>query len=255
MTGSKAKGLLWLLAVVVAAATAVPGLPWAARHVPWSVERALAGLIGGAPAARECTGASRPLSRPAFEKLVARVYPLDAADEQLPISISVLHGKTVNAYATLGGHIYVFDGLIGQARSPEELAGVLAHEIEHVRNRHILQAMAVNLFTLGALGGAANGDPSAGSRLAYLLLTMKFSRQQEEQADALGLERLKKAQIDAAGFRDFFERAQKMPEAPPILSSHPASAERAVLAERYRGYPVRAVLDAQEWQELGGLCR
>jgi predicted Zn-dependent protease len=132
---------------------------------------------------------------------------------------------------------------------------VLAHEIEHVRNRHIIQGMAVNLLTLGAVGGAAHGDPSAGSRLAYLLLTMKFSRQQEEEADTRGLERLRKAQIDAAGFRDFFERAQKMPEAPPIMSNHPSSAYRADLAARFSGYPVRPVLNPDAWRVLGAICR
>jgi predicted Zn-dependent protease len=253
--GSRTKGLLWLALVAAAAAAAVPALPWAARHAPWSVERALAGLIGGAPSSAACDAPSDPASTRALAKLVQRLYPLDAADAQLPISITVLHGKAVNAYAALGGHIYVFDGLIAQARSPEELAGVLAHEIEHVRNRHILQGIAVNLLALGAVGGATGADPSAGSRLAYLLLTMKFSRQQEEEADAQGLQRLARAQVDAAGFRAFFERAQKMPEPPPILSSHPASAQRAELAAHATGYPSRPVLDAVEWQALRGICR
>jgi predicted Zn-dependent protease len=251
MTGSKARGLLWLVLVIAAAAAMVPGLPWIARHVPWAMERALAGIVGGSPAGAEC-GSTQAASKQAFDRLVQRIYPLDAQDGRLPISVTVIHGKAVNAYAALGANIYVLDGLVAQAQTPEELAGVLAHEIEHVRNRHIIQGMAVNLFTLGAFGGA---DPSAGSRLAYLLLTMKFSRQQEEEADALGLERLRRAQVDAAGFRAFFERAQKLPEPPAFVSSHPASAQRAELAARYRDYPVRPVLNAADWQALKGICR
>jgi predicted Zn-dependent protease len=252
---SKAKGLLWVAAVGVAAAIAVPGLPWVARHTPWFVERALAGLIGAGPGVAACSGHFQSAAGADFEKLVKRIYPLDAADAELPITISVIPGKPVNAFASLGGHVYVFDGLIQQAQSPEELAGVLAHEIEHVRNRHVLQGVAVNLLTFGALAGAANGDPSAGSRLAYLLLTMKFSRQQEEEADLQGLGRLKKAQVDSAGFQAFFDRAQKMPEAPALLSSHPPSAYRAQLAAQFRGYPVQPLLDAGQWQVLQAICR
>jgi len=121
-----------------------------------------------------------------------------------------------------------------------------------VRNRHIIQAMAVNLATLGAAGSA---DPSAASRVAYLLLTMKFSRTQEEEADLGGLERLKRAQVDAAGFAAFFERAGKSAEPPAILSSHPTSEYRAQAAARYRGYPIRPVLDADQWKMLASMCR
>jgi predicted Zn-dependent protease len=250
---SKAKGLLWVAAAGLAGALAVPGLPVVARHTPWFIEHALAGLIGTGPGAAPCSGRAQPAAAPLFEKLTRRIYPLDSEDAALPITIAVVPGKAVNAYASLGGHIYVFDGLIQEAQSPEELAGVLAHEIEHVRNRHVLQGAAVNLLTFGAL--ASGGDPSAGSRLAYLLLTMKFSRQQEEEADLQGLERLRKARVDAAGFQAFFDRARKMPEAPALLSSHPPSAYRSQLAARFRGYPVEPVLSAGEWQTLQSICR
>ena len=248
---SKARGLAWVVAVCGAAAAAVPALPWLAGHVPWSVERVLAGVLGGAPGGESCAGRAQPAAQAGFDQLVARIYPLDAQDAQVPITVTVLRGKTVNAFATLGGHIYVFDGLIRQARSPEELAGVLSHEIAHVRQRHVIQGIAVNLATLGAVGGA---DPSTASRVATLLLTMKFSRTQEEEADRAGLERLRRAQVDASGFAAFFERAGRSPEPPAILSSHPDSADRAALAAQYRGYAVRPVLDPAAWTALGGIC-
>jgi predicted Zn-dependent protease len=84
---------------------------------------------------------------------------------------------------------------------------------------------------------------------------MKFSRQQEEEADLQGLQRLQRAQIGAAGFQAFFDRAQKLPEAPPILSNHPPSAYRAQLAAQFQGYPVRAVLDQRQWQAVGAICQ
>jgi predicted Zn-dependent protease len=70
-----------------------------------------------------------------------------------------------------------------------------------------------------------------------------------------GLERLRRAQVDAAGFAAFFERAGKSAEPPAIVSSHPASAFRAEMAARYRGYPVRPVLDAGQWKRLRSMCQ
>jgi len=248
---SRAKGLIWMAAIGAAAAATAAGLPWLAGKVPWPVERALAGMLGGAPAGEPCQGQPPFQAGKNLDRLVARIYPLDREDTEVPIRVTVLPGNSVNAFAVLGGQIYIYDGLLQQARSPEELAGVLAHEIEHVRNRHIIQAMAVNLTTLGAVGA---GDASAASRLAYLLLTMKFSRTQEEEADLGGLERLRRAQVDAAGFTAFFERAGKSAEPPAILSSHPGSEFRAQRAAQYRGYPVRPALDPNQWKVLVSMC-
>jgi predicted Zn-dependent protease len=249
---SRTKGLLWMALVCAAAAAAAAALPWLARHVPWGVERFLATALGAVPEGDACGGRSPSAARRRFDALLARVYPLDAADAAVPIRVTVLPGRTVNAFAALGGRIYVFDGLLQQALSPEELAGVLAHEIENVRNRHILQALVVNLVTAGAVGGGT--DPSAASRMAYLLLTLRFSREQEAQADAGGLERLQRAQVDAAGVAAFFERARKAPQPPQFISSHPDSAPRARSAAAARGYPTRPVLDAADWATLRTIC-
>jgi len=250
---TKARGLAWLLATVLCAAGAALALPWLARHVPWGVERWLGSVAGAAPPVAPCHG--QPQAQALLARLVGRIYPVYPEDRDLPITVEALPGKTVNAYATLGGHIYVFDGLIQQARTPEELAGVLAHEIEHVRRRHILQGVALQLFTAQALRIVLPGDGAAGAQGAGLLLNLQFGRSQEAEADEQGLRRLQAAQVDAAGFADFFARAQQLPEAPQILSSHPPSAARRELAERLRGYAVRPVLGAGEWQALGAICR
>ncbi len=251
---SKAKGLLWVLVAVAVAAAMALGLPGMAKHVPWPVERWMGRILGGIPGGNACTGRSHPESQALFRKLVQRIYPIAPGDADLPISIDVLPGKTVNAYATLGGHIYVFDGLVKQAKSADELAGVLAHEIEHVRNRHIIQGVAVNLFTLSALKVALPGDHPTGSYIAYMLLTLKFSRQQEYEADVAGLERLRAARVDAAGFQQFFARAEKMSAAPEIVSNHPANDVRKELAARFTGYPVEPIMDQQEWGVLKTIC-
>ena len=251
----KAKGLLWVLAASTLAALFAMGLPRLAKHVPWRTEQWLGDALGGASAAITCRSGASGASTAALDRLVRRLYPLYPDDAALPITVDVVRGRTVNAFAALGGHIHVIDGLIQQARTPEELAGVLAHEIEHVRNRHIVQGLAADLLTLGALNAAVPDHDLAGSRTAYMLLHLKFSRQQEEEADEKGLARLRDAHIDSSGFAQFFSRAEAANEPIPLLSSHPGSESRAALAARFRGYPVEPILDAGDWQALRAICK
>ncbi len=247
---SKFRGLLWAGLVAGLGVAAAVGLPRLARHVPWPVERWL-GSIGGTGSGTDVCGGSAPAARAALEHLLHRLYPLPADDPDVDIDVQVIRGDTINAYATLGGHIRVFDGLLQQARTPEELAGVLAHEIEHVRGRHIVQGAAVALATWGGLR-ALFGGGDAG--IARALLSLSFSREQETEADEQGLRRLRAAQVDAAGFARFFERASRSQALPALLSSHPADPERAERAARVGGYPTRPALAPQEWADLRGIC-
>ena len=250
--GSKGKGLLWVLGTLLTAAAAAYALPIMVRHVPWRAEEWIGGAVGMIPPGEEC--AAHAPSRAALDALVARIYPL-SKDDVAPVSVRVIHGETVNAFATLGGRIYVFQGLLEQARTPEELAGVLAHEIEHVRNRHILQGFVVGLFTFQALRVAVPEGGGSGDQVVRELLGLQFSRDQEGEADEKGLERLRAAQVDPGGFADFFERAAKQQSPPAILNSHPSSESRIALAGRFRGYATHPVLDALQWSALTGACR
>ena len=251
----KAKGLLWVLGAAALATLFAIGLPRLAKHLPWQTERWLGDAVGAPAASLRCSSGESGAPAVAFDRLVRRLYPLYPDDALLPISFDVLHGRVVNAFATLGGHIHVIDGLIQKARSPEELAGVLAHEIEHVRNRHIAQGVVADLLTLGALDVAVPEHDMEGSRAAYLLLHLKFSRQQEEEADEKGLARLKAAHVDSSGFEQFFSRAEASGEPIPLLSSHPGSESRAALAVKFRGYPVEPVLEPAEWHALRAICQ
>jgi predicted Zn-dependent protease len=157
----------------------------------------------------------------------------------------------VNAVAGLGGRVVVYDGLIREAESPEELAGVLAHEIEHVKRRHIIQGLIAKLVTTGAFRYAFAGKGAP----AELLLNLSFSRDEEREADEGGLERLRAAKIDAAGFLAFFERQAKQTSAAALLSDHPSNKGRSELARKYLGGPSEPVLSPQEWRDLRGICR
>jgi len=166
----------------------------------------------------------------------------------------VARDETVNAFALPGGIIVVHTGLIEATKRAEELAGVLAHEIQHVEQRHSLRAAVKELGLRGAwawltgdLGGTLAGE-------AALDLTLrKFSRDDESEADAKAFDLLVEHGIDPSGMIDFFTtlagqgRAGELPE---FLSTHPASEERRrALLERLdhlgrRGF---SELDREEW--------
>lgn len=141
----------------------------------------------------------------------------------------VAEAPTVNAFAAPGGVVVVHSGLLRAVATPEELAGVLAHEIAHVELRHSLTALVKSLG-LRTLLAVALGDLSGSAvvEAAQRLTELGYSREAEREADREGLRRLTAARIDPAGLLAFFATLeQQATVAPPaFLSSHPATAER-----------------------------
>ncbi len=134
----------------------------------------------------------------------------------------------VNAFALPGGYVVVHTGLLRAADNAEEVAGVLAHEVQHVELRHSLRNLIHGLGWRAALG-LARGDLSGGvwMGLADQLGKMRYSRELERQADLGGLESLRKAGISPEGMPTFFAKlARQGEQGTALLSSHPASAER-----------------------------
>ena len=135
----------------------------------------------------------------------------------------------VNAFAAPGGVIVVCRGLLEASETPEELAGVLAHEVAHAELRHSLQGVVKSLG-LRALVSMLAGDVSGSlfADAATRLTELRFSRAAEREADDEGLRRLVAARIDPSGMIRFYEKlaAEKRPSPPAILSTHPATGER-----------------------------
>ena len=189
-------------------------------------------------------------TKTALDKLVLRIFPVYTEDAHIPLSVQIIPGKTVNAFASLNGKIFIFEGLLKEAQSPEELTGVLSHEIEHVKRRHVLEGV-----TTGVLSFLFMPDFGTGSQLASQLLKLKFNRTQEEEADFGGLERLKKAQVNAIGFKNFFDRMESQGSSvSAIISDHPASDARAKMTEAYLHDPSTPVLSEDEWVNLKKAC-
>ncbi|HKN86243.1 MAG TPA: M48 family metallopeptidase [Nitrospiraceae bacterium] len=150
--------------------------------------------------------------------------------------VTVVRNETVNAMALPGGSVIVYTGLLKQADSPEEVAGVLAHELSHVVLRHGMESMvqSVGLMTMVMVVlGNQQGVIGALERLGIQITTLKFSREKETAADLHGLHLLNEAHISPAGMIAFFKRLAKNEGTPiALLSTHPMSAERAARLSR-----------------------
>jgi len=235
------------------------GVPLAARPiaalVPASWERALGRqaverIAGEAPA---CTAAA---GRAALDRLVGRLLPrgLAAAD----LHVRVIARPVRNAFAAPGGEVVLFAGLLAGAGSAEEVAGVLAHELAHVRLGHPMQR-AVQVFGIGlavqALTGSDTLAGAAGSAATHLLVAA-YSREDERAADRMGLETLAEAGIAADGIAAFFRGNAGRGDGPPAwLSTHPPDAERLAAIERALALGGGPAMSEADWRALKAICQ
>lgn len=161
-------------------------------------------------------------------------YPLD-------FTFSVIRSSGINAFATPGGYIYVFTGLLRLAEDESQLAGVLAHEIAHVKSRHIAQMIAKqqkhSIASLAAIvGGALLGGGEAAAAVAGLTtatsttLSLKYSREHEEEADRLGMSYLVGTGYSGQGMLDFLKIMQfnqfYSNTIPSYFLTHPHTSDR-----------------------------
>jgi beta-barrel assembly-enhancing protease len=145
--------------------------------------------------------------------------------------------KTLNAFCTPGGYIYVYTGLIKYLDSEDQLAGVMGHEIAHADNRHSMQQM-VQLYGIQALASigaqvatknSSNGTQKAAmtaADVATALVGLKFSRAHETDADNSSVLYLCSTDYNAAGSAGFFEKISNEATPPEWLSTHPNPANR-----------------------------
>ncbi|MCP4605764.1 MAG: M48 family metallopeptidase [Proteobacteria bacterium] len=146
--------------------------------------------------------------------------------------IRVIDTKEINAFALPGGYVFLNRGLVEQADNGTEVAGVLAHEIQHVLGRHGLNNLvrqAGIMLLLTAVAGDAGQLEQFLMYNAASLTSMSFSRDQERAADAKGLDLIRRASLDTEGLLRFLTKLseqESLPELMTIVSSHPASAER-----------------------------
>ncbi|WP_017667227.1 M48 family metalloprotease [Sandarakinorhabdus sp. AAP62] len=222
------------------------------------------------------TSCATPAGTAAAQALMARLQGPQPAER---ISLTIIDQPVVNAMALPGGQVVLFDKLIAEAQSPDEVAGVLAHELSHIRardsERAIVRQLGLSLL-LQSLGGNLAGG-------ADTLLLLSSSREAEAAADDGAIALLRGANLAIAPTADFFDRQQRQQrparapakkgqaakKAPTQLeeaadrvsrladftASHPDSGSRSRLFKTaVTSASVTPALDAAQWQALRGIC-
>lgn len=167
--------------------------------------------------------------------------------------------ETLNAFATPGGYLYVYTGLIKFLDSEDELAGVMGHEIAHSAQRHSTQQMT-KAYGLQILLGVVTGrsDPGTIEQIALGLASLSFSRNHESEADAYSVEYLCGTDYSADGAAGFFRKINSSGGRPPqFLSTHPDPGNRVEAIEakaREMGCRGRGG-DDREYQRIKSLLR
>jgi Zn-dependent protease with chaperone function len=221
----------------------------------------------------EC-GDAAPASRAAFDKLVRKLEA--AAALPVPVRASVVRREEANAIALPGGRVYVFQGLVEKANTPDELAGVIAHELGHVAHRDGVRAV-IQAGGLSFLFGMLIGDFSGGGAAVIAMRTVlqsSYSRETEAAADAWGAALIVKLERDPRALGDILMRIAGTPgPMAKILLSHPEARERAAaieaiaraanikpaaktrLSDGTRDASGAVLLGATEWATLKRICQ
>jgi beta-barrel assembly-enhancing protease len=133
--------------------------------------------------------------------------------------------KTLNAFCTPGGYIYVYTGLIKFLDSEDQLAGVLGHEIAHAARRHSTRQLTKMMGVQGVLellGNATGKNTAAVENVAATIVGLKFSRSHETEADEFSVRYLCRSGYNSAGAAGFFKKIEGKGGTPPaFISTHP----------------------------------
>lgn len=233
-----------LLVAGISAALAVAALALSllagqlARYVPFAYEQGIArGVAGQLPQAPASAGdRQREAYLQDLADRLARAMDLPA---DMPLTVHYSPSPTVNALATLGGHIVVFRGLIDTLPSENALAMVIAHEIAHVRHRHPIVALGRGftlVLLLSAVAGIGDGAVEHWLGGIGTLQALSFSRGQETEADDDALRTVLASYGHLGDAGAFFERVvdqSARPALPALFATHPDPAARIERIRRF----------------------
>lgn len=255
----------WSLAAAVSIVLVVLfGVPLAAERltplVPDTFERRL-GDVAEAQVKVVFDGkpCSNPAGQAAFEKLVGKLRESAGLDNS--VHSGVLATSVPNAFALPGGKVYLFEGLLEKAENPDEIAGVLAHELGHLQHRDSMRELIHNGGT-SFLIGLLFGDITGSGALIFAsrsLVTSSYSRDAETNADTFAIETMHKLGRPAKPMGELMFRVtgKEGGKGLSIVSSHPLTEDRLARMDKAdAGSPAngRPLLSSAEWQALKGIC-
>lgn len=253
-----------LLMVVGLYRWGIPGMAAVATpYVPLAWEESLGRQVVEhlAPEARQCHDPHR------LRKLDQVVQVLTAIHPASPyhIRLSVVDAPAINAFAAPGGRVVILRGLLENTASPEQLAGVLAHELQHVYQRHTTRAIleqTATTFLLTAISGDLSGGLAWDLEGARTMGSLHYNRTHEREADIEGLRMMQAARLDPAAMIAFYSTMQNGAEGhadpPDFLSTHPDMGERLATLITLAGPPpaeVHTLLPGEDWKDIRTLCR
>lgn len=270
--GGRRRVIAWTLAATASLfAVAVYGVPAIADRLAPLVPRAVEVRLGEAVdaqvramldpgrrgAAFECgRGGNETAGRAALDRIVARLESADALP--VPLSVVVVRRPEANAFAIPGGHVYVFEGLIDKAQTPDELAGVIAHEIGHVAHRDgtrsVLQAAGLSF-----LFGMVLGDFVGGGAVVFAarqVLQSSYSREVERRADLYAVGLMTRINAEPGALATMLARiAGANHPGMKVLRDHPDTAARvAAITAATAPRSGAELLDPAAWVALKRIC-
>lgn len=248
--------LVFAVLSAITVAVVVWSPQWLAPLVPSGVEKRLGDALVGDFGGRFCD------TKPGKAALAKLTRSLDPHPEDLQVEVANI--DMMNAVALPGNKVLLFQGLLDQAKSPDEVAGVLAHEIGHVRERHVMQGLLRQMGLAVVLGGF---DGTGGQTLNSLLST-SYTREAEKEADDHSIKAMAKSSISPVATAGFFERLSNMDGSATMrkdsegrvlasyTSSHPLSDDRRELFRKslVKGKAYKPALSYDEWTELKTMC-
>ncbi|GLH81639.1 metalloendopeptidase [Bradyrhizobium sp. SSBR45G] len=194
----------------------------------------------------------------AFAKLVTALRRPAGLDDT--IASQVLDTPIPNAFALPGGRFFLFRGLLDKANDPDEVAGVLAHELGHLKHRDNLRLLIHNggsSFLIGLLFGDITG---AGAAIfaTRAMISASYSREAEEGADSFAIEVMHKLGRPTRPMGELMFRitGREDGKRPSLWSSHPLTEDRlARMRAEDRPATGAPLLSAEEWKALKGICK
>jgi predicted Zn-dependent protease len=258
--------VLWSAAAIVSIlGIVIYGLPYAADRlaplVPYSVEQRMGQAVDSQVRAifggKVCEA---PEGQAAFTKMIEKLRIAGGIEH--PFDAHVLPSTIPNAIALPGGKIYLFDGLLQKAESPDEVAGIIAHELGHAHHRHNMRTLIYNggsSFLIGLL----LGDITGGSAVIFTtrqLLQASHSREAEQEADDFAYSTMRKLGRSPVPMAELLFRITgaegKQLRGFSILSSHPLTEDRLAAAKKNEAPNTGPeILSDAEWRALKAICK
>jgi Zn-dependent protease with chaperone function len=227
-----------------------------ARMLPDTAREALGDQVV-ASMTRNKAVCSAPDGVAALDVLTGKLSKAAGGDRRF--KVVVVDWDLMNAFATPGEKIVLTRGLIAKAKSPDEVAGVLAHEMGHGIEMHPETGLVRSIGLAAGLELVLGGAGGALTNVGLMLAQLSYSREAEREADEHALNLLRGASISPDGLLNFFDRVREMEEKQggpglDVLRSHPQTAERRERVARAQHYDSFPALDTGAWEALQGIC-